>query len=158
MLHRNTSCTKDGLKGGDIQPQNRHCQREDDGWEESPILRRPVEQGRMLHNAKPASSRRHQIKPLHDNEIDKVDGGSLVDSLGVVLLTDAIGNFAEGKPELAEWDAVALQVPVGHGERGESLENAHETVGLENELPVDEAVFLDVARTTEEHVSFGLLV
>lgn len=47
-----------------------------------------------------------------------------------------------------------MEVPVGHGERRDGLEDADEAVGLEDQLPVHEAVFLGVAGWAEEDVGF----
>lgn len=42
--------------------------------------------------------------------------------------------------------------------RGKRLDEAEEGVGLEEELPIHEAVLLAVARRTGEKIGFGLLV
>ena len=158
MLYGNWRCTQDRLKRGNIEPHDRHAQSEENRGKEIPVLRLLVEQRRMLHDAQPPGPRGHEVEPLHNHQIDKVDGRGLIDLASVVVLIHAVGDRTKGEPELAERDAVALQVPEGHSERGEGLENAHEAVRLENELPVNKAVALDIAWRPEEDVGLGLLV
>lgn len=73
----------------------------------------------------------------HDDKVDEVDRGGLVESLGIIVRVDPVGQDAEAEPEHAERDAVAFEVPVGHGERGEGLDDAEYPVSHGNQLPVN---------------------
>lgn len=66
--------------------------------------------------------------------------------------------IAELEPEDREGDAVALKVPEGHGKGADGFNNAKNTVCVEDEFPVHEAVLLGLAWGTEEDVGFGFLV
>lgn len=112
----------------------------------------------MLEYAQTATAHRHQVEPLHHNQVDKVDGRRLRELLVVVVIGDIGWYLAEGEPQVLELDALALQVPVGHGKRSQRLGHADDAVGLEDELPVDQAVLLDVSRAAVQHVCLGLFV
>lgn len=149
---------EDVLYGGNVQPDDGHAEREQDGREEVPVGRVLVEQRRVLQDAQAARSRGHEVEPLHDDEVDEVDGGGLVQLLVVVVRVDAGGDVAEAEPQVGEGDPVALEVPEGHGEGGQRLGDADDGVGVEHELPVDEAVLFDVSGSTEEDIGLGFFI
>lgn len=157
MLNRDASGAQDRLKLGNVQPQDGHGQRKQNGREQVPVLGCLIEQGRVLEDAEAAGAGGHEVEPLHDYKVDEVNGRRLIDLLRVVVEIDIRwGPVAE--PELVEGDSVALEVPERHGERESGLYYTNNTVGLEDKLPVDEAVLLGVAGWAGEDVSLGLLV
>lgn len=112
----------------------------------------------MLEDGQPPHPDRHEIEPLHNDQGHRVDGAGRLQFLGVVLLADALGHAAEAEPEAIERDAVALEVPVRHGKRCERVHEADETVRLDDQLSVDEAIQTNDTGWPQKHVSFGLLV
>lgn len=150
--------TEHGLEDGDVQPKDGHEQREDDGGEQPQVLGEPVKGGRVLEDAPAAGAHGHEVEPLHDDQVDEVDRRRLVELLRVVVRIDAVGHRAEAEPQRAERDAAALEVPVRHGEGGDGLQDAQHAVRVQDQLPVDQAVLLDVAGLAEEDVGFGLFV
>lgn len=158
MLNWYRSSSQNGLQRRDVQPEDSHGKRKDDSREQVPVLRVRVEQGRMLEDTESASSSRHQIEPLHHNKVDKVDRRGLICLGEVVVWINTSRELSKAEPELAEGNTLTLEVPECHGEGGDCLEDAVDSVGLEDELPVHETIFLDVAWGTCKNVGFGLFV
>lgn len=158
VLDRDGSRNNNPLDRRRIEPQKRHGQRKQNGGKEVYILRSLVEQRRVLENAQAAAPRRHQIKPLHDDEVDKVNRRRLCQLLVVVFRRHVGRDLAEAEPQVLEGDAVALEVPVRHGKGRQRLCYADYGVGVEDELPVYQPVFLDVSRWAAQQVCFGLLI
>lgn len=86
----------------------------------------------MLEDTQTTGTECEEREPLHDNEVDEVDGRSFCEAGAGKIGVDAVGERAVFEPEIAEGDAFTLQVPVGHGEGGEGFDDADETVGLEH--------------------------
>jgi hypothetical protein len=158
MLCRDIAHTQCLLQFRYIQPDDCHHQGECNCREQIQVLSSFVECRRVLENAEPASTQRHQAEPLHDDEVDKVHAGGLVQACGEVVRVEIGWRVDVPEPELTEGDAVALEVPICHCERGDSFQDADEPIGLEHELPVDEPVDLGLARLSEENVGFRGLV
>lgn len=158
VLYRHARSAKHILNRGNVQPNGSHAQREQDGGEQVPVGRLLVEQRRVLQDAQAARSRGHEIEPLHDYQVDKVDGRRLVQLRGVVVRVDVGGDDAEAEPQVRERNAIALEIPEGHGKRGQGLGDTNDGVGVEDELPVNEAVLLDISGSAEEDVRLGLFV
>src|SRR3569833_139795 len=89
---------------------------------------------------------------LHDNKVHKVDGTSYVELGGVVVRVNVTGEVPKREPYVEEGDAVALEIPVRHGEGQYRLEDADEPVSLDNELPVYQPVLAYYARLAQEHI------
>lgn len=58
------------------------------------------------------------------------------------------------EPEVAERDAVPLKIPVRHGERSHRLNHPHKAVRLQHQFPINQAVDLRFARSSEENIGF----
>jgi hypothetical protein len=112
----------------------------------------------VLQNAESASTQRHQAEPPHDDEVDKVHTGGLVQACGEVVRVHIGWRDNVPESELTEGDVVALEVPICHCKRGGGFEDTDEPIGLEHELPVDEPVDLGLAGLSEENVGFRGLV
>lgn len=158
ILHRDLRRRQHALKLGHIQPEEDHHEREGHRREQEPIPRLLLEQRRMLEDAESARAHREQVKPLHHDEIDEVDRGCdrelRIDEVGV----EVRGQRAVLEPEDGEGDPLALEIPEGHGEGGDRLDDADEPIGLQHELPVHETVYLGLAGRPEQDVGLGSLV
>ena len=128
MLCRDASSIERALQLRDIQPEDSHDEREEHSRKQVPVLREVVEEWWVLKDAETAGAEGHQREPLHDDKIDKVHAGGLVETGIVKVLVDVGGHIAVAEPEVTEGDAVALQIPVGHGEGGYGFKNADEAV------------------------------
>ena len=128
MLRRDAGGVERGLQLRDIQPEDSHDEREEHSGEQVPVLRKVIEERRVLEDAETAGAERHQGEPLYDDEIDKVYAGGLVETGVVEVLVNVGGHVAVAEPEVAEGDAVAFQVPVGHGKGGHVFKDADKAV------------------------------
>lgn len=95
---------------------------------------------------------------LHDNQVHKVDGARLVQLRLVVVGIDRVRQLSEREPNVGEGNALALQVPVRHGERRYRLDEADEPVRLQDELPINEAVLARHSRFPQEYVGLRSLI
>ncbi len=130
MLNRDLSRPQHILQLRDIKPKDSHAQRKGHSRKEVPILSLLVEQWRVLEDAESSRADGEEIKPLHDDQINEVDGTSFVEARGGVVGVDVAGEIAVLEPEGREGDAASLEVPVRHGEGGNCLKDANEAVGL----------------------------
>lgn len=64
MLSRNPTRAQHILQLRNIKPENRHDERECDGWEEVEVLGCFVEGGRMLEDGETAGAEGHEGEPL----------------------------------------------------------------------------------------------
>lgn len=122
----------------------------------------------MLEDGEATGAGGHEVEPLHDDEGDEVDGGGFVEDLwGLAAAMDVWGAWMRGaylghmvcvvrcgilaisKPEIPEGDALALRVPVCHGETTHAFLYAKEGVCVEEKLPINQLVFLRVSWSSQ---------
>lgn len=147
MFDRHRGRAQHVVELGHVQEEDGDEEREGDGREEVPVES-------VLQQGEAARAQREQVEPLHDHQIDEVDGAGLVEDGRGGRAVHAGGRRAEAEPQRREVQALPLAVPVGHGEGGDGLDDTGEAVGLHDQLPVDEAIALGVARRAGQHVGF----
>jgi hypothetical protein len=155
ILDRHLAGGQRGLQLRHVQPENGDAEGEGDGGEQPQVLRGLVEGGRVLEDAQAARAHGHQREPLHDDQVDEVDAAGLVLQRRVRVGVHVAGRGAEAEPQQTEGNAVALQVPVRHGEAEHRLDHADEAVRLQDQFPVDQSVLFGFARWPQEYVGFG---
>jgi hypothetical protein len=154
VFDRNVAGRERLLQFWDVEPEESHSQREEDSWEQVEVLRGLVEGWRVLEDAEAAGAEGHQGEPLHDDEVDEVDTRGLVQAVREkVRVGGEIGHgSAVAEPEVAEEDAVALQIPVGHCEGCNGFQDADKAIRLHHQLPVDEAIDLGFPGLAEQDI------
>ena len=95
---------------------------------------------------------------LHDNQVNEVNSRCHVKMLLVIIGVDVTREITVGEPQVAEANPLSLQVPIRHGEGCQGLHDTQETICMDDELPVDKSIFLNVTRLAKEHIGLWHLI
>jgi hypothetical protein len=91
---------------------------------------------------------------LHDDKVDKINRRGFGEACGDVVRLEIIGEVAVLEPQTRERNPRTLEIPIRHGEGGGRFEDADEPIRLQYEAPVDEPIYLRLARATQEDIGF----
>lgn len=94
----------------------------------------------------------------HDDKIDEVYGAGFINARIVIIHVDIRWDFAELEPQIGERDAASLKIPKSHGERADGLYHSDDSVGLEDELPIDESCLRGMTRWAIQDICFWSLI
>lgn len=133
-------------------------------------------EGVGLEERETARAGGEEVAPLHEDEGEEVDGLGDIDRLGVGVEVVCVGKTSISQNttcqlgplrrrmqkekeslQVAEQEALTVEVPEGHGHSAQTLQDTQEEVGVEEELPVDQSIRLGISRLAEKETGLGLL-